>query len=92
MFRVLRRVSASLALQAMEADGVRADKQLLGALIRALGAGGLVDEAQAVFRTMVRPHGKSVVVGLRRCICRRCSLEHLAQALMRGTGQHVPTL
>lgn len=39
----------------MEADAVRKDKQLLGLLIRALGAGGLVDAAQAVFRTMVRP-------------------------------------
>ena len=43
------------ALQAMEADGVRKDQQLLDMLIRALGAGGLVDEAHAVFRTMVRP-------------------------------------
>ena len=48
-------LNVSLARQAMEADGVRADKQLLGALIHALGAGGLVDEAHAVFRTMARP-------------------------------------
>ena len=48
-------LSVSLARQTMEADGIRGDKQLLGALIRALGAGGLVDEAHAVFRTMARP-------------------------------------
>ncbi|KAK9822373.1 hypothetical protein WJX81_003614 [Elliptochloris bilobata] len=39
--------------QAMYADGVRKDTRLLTGLIRALGAGGLVDEALAVFGKMV---------------------------------------
>jgi len=38
----------------MAADGVRGDTATLTALIRALGAGGLVDEALAVFRGMAR--------------------------------------
>ena len=38
----------------MEAAGIKADAMACTALIRALGTEGLVDEAQAVFRRMVR--------------------------------------
>ncbi len=49
----MRRPRAA-AVQAMAADGVRGDTTTLTALIRALGAGGLVDEALGVFRGMAR--------------------------------------
>ena len=42
------------AVQEVKASGLKPDTALLNALIRALGSGGLAQEAQGVFRTMVR--------------------------------------
>ena len=44
------------ATQEVKASGLKPDTALLNALIRALGSGGLVKEAQGVFRTMGALH------------------------------------
>lgn len=46
----------------MQDDGVRADTRTLTALICALGAGGLIDDALATFRMMA-----SALLTLRPC-------------------------
>ncbi len=60
------RRSRAAVVQAMVADGVRGDTATLTALIRALGAGGLVDEALDVFRIMARARRR---MGSTRCMC-----------------------
>ena len=52
----------TMAAQELKDSGVRLDKTVLTALISALGAGGMPQEALSVFKTMVRGHPSALLL------------------------------